>query len=157
VIKKQAISAYDPRVIEVTGITMMVTAQGADHTAGNVPKMKTRDKDLDELLDASLDSQISFAATDSLGLCLFGRSVTNVNTDFLANAINHALGTNLESSFFEEIGRETLKFEREFNRMAGFTVEDDELPAFFYDEPLYPTDHVARFHADEVGDIYDRL
>ena len=28
VIKKQAISAYDPRVIEVTGITMMVTAQG---------------------------------------------------------------------------------------------------------------------------------
>ena len=29
-IKKQGISAYDPRVIEVTGISMMVTAQGAD-------------------------------------------------------------------------------------------------------------------------------
>ena len=37
VIKKQAISAYDPRVVEATGITMMVTAQGADHTAGNLP------------------------------------------------------------------------------------------------------------------------
>src|SRR5690606_15757417 len=35
VIKKQAISAYDPRVVEATGVTMMVTAQGADHTAGN--------------------------------------------------------------------------------------------------------------------------
>ena len=46
VIKKQALSAYDPRVIEVTGISMMVTAQGADHTAGNVPKLKTVDKDL---------------------------------------------------------------------------------------------------------------
>ena len=34
VIKRQAISAYDPRVVEATGITMMVTAQGADHTAG---------------------------------------------------------------------------------------------------------------------------
>ena len=29
VIKKQAISAYDPRVIEATGISMMVSAQGA--------------------------------------------------------------------------------------------------------------------------------
>ena len=44
VIKGQAISAYDPRVIEVTGITMMVTAQGADHTAGNVPRMQSHDK-----------------------------------------------------------------------------------------------------------------
>jgi len=38
VVKKQTISAYDPRVIEVTGITMMMTAQGADHTAGNLPQ-----------------------------------------------------------------------------------------------------------------------
>ena len=35
VIKKQAISAYDPRLIEVTAISMMLTAQGADHTVGN--------------------------------------------------------------------------------------------------------------------------
>ena len=43
VIKKQAISAYDPRVVEATGITMMATAQGADHTAGNLPRLKTRE------------------------------------------------------------------------------------------------------------------
>ena len=156
-VKKQAISAYDPRVIEVTGISMMVTAQGADHTAGNVPRMKSRDKDLDELMEASLKSQVRAAATDSLGLCVFGRSVTDVNTDFLANAINHALGVNLEPSFFEAIGRETLKLEREFNKAAGFTTEDDELPAFFYTEPLFPSNQVARFRGHEVHHIYDRL
>src|SRR5437762_656554 len=43
VIKKQAISAYDPRVVEATGISMMATAQGADHTAGNLPRLKTRE------------------------------------------------------------------------------------------------------------------
>src|SRR5437762_460645 len=43
VIKKQAISAYDPRVVEATGIAMMATAQGADHTAGNLPRLKTRE------------------------------------------------------------------------------------------------------------------
>src|SRR5438477_12170878 len=42
-IKKQAISAYDPRVVEATGISMMATAQGAAHTAGNRPRLKTRE------------------------------------------------------------------------------------------------------------------
>jgi len=157
VIKKQAISAYDPRVIEVTGISMMSSAQGADHTTGNVPRMKTVDKEYDELADASLDAQVTSAATDSLGLCIFGRSVTNVSTDFLANAINNALGTNLEQSFFQEMGRETLKLEAAFNKEAGFTAEDDELPAFFYNEPLAPSNKVARFHGDDVHDIYERL
>ena len=157
VVKKQAISAYDPRVIEVTGITMMVTAQGADHTAGNVPKLKSRGKDLAELIEASLEAQILSAATDSVGLCIFGRSVTNANVDFLANAINNALGTELEQSFFEAMGRETLKLERDFNRAAGFTAADDELPEFFYNEALQPSNHVARFHGDQVHDMYERL
>lgn len=157
VIKKQAISAYDPRVIEVTGITMMVTAQGADHTAGNAPRVNSRGKDVDELIDISLDTQISFAAADSLGLCLFGRSVTNNSTDFLANAVNNALGTNLEQSFFRELGEETLKLEAEFNKQAGFTVADDELPNFFYKEPIAPSNQTARFHAEDVQDIYKRL
>ncbi|MGB0389092.1 MAG: aldehyde ferredoxin oxidoreductase C-terminal domain-containing protein [Ardenticatenaceae bacterium] len=156
-VKKQAISAYDPRVVEVTGISMMVSAQGADHTAGNVPRVKSSDKELNELMDLSLDAQIVAAATDSIGLCIFGRSVTNSNTDFLANAVNKAVGSHVEQSFFLELGRETLKYEAAFNKAAGFTVADDNLPAFFYNEPLAPTNNVARFHADQVQDIYDRL
>ncbi|MCB1218860.1 aldehyde ferredoxin oxidoreductase C-terminal domain-containing protein, partial [bacterium] len=69
VIKKQAISAYDPRVIEVTAITMMVTAQGADHTAGNVPRMQTFDKSTDEIVDASMEAQVVMAAADSPAAC----------------------------------------------------------------------------------------
>jgi aldehyde:ferredoxin oxidoreductase len=157
VIKKQAISAYDPRVIEVTGISMMATAQGADHTTGNVPRYKSHDKELDELLKVSLDSQITSAATDSLGLCVFGRTVTNTNTDFLARAINSALGTELEQSFFYELGQETLRLEREFNLVAGFTEKDDELPAFFYNEPLHPSNRTARFHSGDVHRMYDEL
>jgi aldehyde:ferredoxin oxidoreductase len=157
VIKKQAISAYDPRVVEATGISMMATAQGADHTAGNLPRLKTRDMDLNALLEQSLIAQTNCAATDSLGLCIFGRSVTEPNTEFIANAINGALGTNLAKDFFSALGRETLKLEREFNRRAGFTEQDDELPAFFYTEPLAPTNHIARFHGRDVHGMYERL
>jgi aldehyde:ferredoxin oxidoreductase len=157
VIKKQAISAYDPRVVEATGITMMATAQGADHTAGNLPRLKTREMDLDALLEQSLIAQVNCAATDSLGLCIFGRSVTEPNTEFIANAANAAFGTSLTKDFFAELGRETLKLEAEFNRRAGFTERDDELPEFFYSEPLAPTNHVARFHGRDVHAMYERL
>ncbi len=150
VIKKQAISAYDPRVIEVTGITMMLTAQGADHTAGNVPMMDCDGKQVDELVAASLNSQVSSAAADSLGLCMFGRSVTDTNNEMVINAVNNAHGTGLEPQFLSDLGRETLKLEHEFNKAAGFLAEDDELPQFFHDEPLAPTGKVARLHVQEI-------
>ena len=157
VVKKQAISAYDPRVIEVTGISMMTSAQGADHTTGNVPKVASRGKDLAELKQLSLEAQIACAAVDSIGFCVFGRTTTNPNIDFLAKAINTAVGTNLAPTFFQEIGRECLRLEREFNIVAGFTESDDELPAFFYEEPLPPTQQAARFHAEDVHAIYEEL
>src|SRR5213594_2241000 len=136
VIKKQAISAYDPRVVEATGITMMATAQGADHTAGNLPRLKTREMDTAAIIEQSLAHQARVAANDSLGLCIFGMSVTNPNTEWLTNAINSAHGTVLTPAFFEALGRDALRLEKEFNRQAGFTEKDDELPAFFYEEAL---------------------
>jgi aldehyde:ferredoxin oxidoreductase len=157
VIKKQAISAYDPRVVEATGISMMATPQGADHTVGNLPRLKTREMDAEALISQSLAQQVKVAATDSLGLCVFGQSVTNPNTEFLANAINAAHGTALTKDFFEALGRETLRLEVEFNRRAGFTERDDELPEFFYQEPVPPTNHVARFHGRDVHGMYERL
>ena len=111
VIKKQGISAYDPRVIEVTGISMMLTAQGADHTAGNLPAYDCKDKTTEELTRASMDIQTNCAAVDSLGICVFGRSVTNVNHDFIVEALNNALGTELDTKWFYDFGIETLKLE----------------------------------------------
>ena len=157
VIKKQAISAYDPRVVEATGISMMTTAQGADHTTGNLPRLNTREMDTETLLKQSLGAQTMCAATDSLGLCIFGRSVTEPNTQFIVDALNAACGTTYTKDFFVELGQETLKLEREFNRRAGFTERDDELPEFFYREALAPTNRVARFHAADVHRIYDAL
>jgi aldehyde:ferredoxin oxidoreductase len=157
VIKKQAISAYDPRVVEATGVSMMATAQGADHTAGNLPRLNTREMAIEALVAQSLAQQVRVAANDSLGLCVFGQSVTNANTQFLADAINAAHGTSLTPDFFEALGRETLKLERDFNRRAGFTERDDELPDFFYAEPLPPTNRVARIHGADVHAMYERL
>jgi len=147
VIKRQAISAYDPRVIEVTGLSMMLTAQGADHTTGNLPSYDSAGKEVDELVAASLDIQVLCAAADSLGLCVFGRSVTNERLDFIVQTINDAHGTELDASFYAALGRDTLEMEAAFNRAAGFAEADDELPAFFRDEALPPSNRTARFDA----------
>jgi aldehyde:ferredoxin oxidoreductase len=151
VIKQQAISAYDPRVIEVTGITMMLTPQGADHTTGNLPAYECKGKTTDELTEASLGVQVNSAAADSLGLCVFGRYVTDVAHDLVITALNDALGTDLPSSFINDLGRETLKLEVEFNKAAGFHLEDDELPSFFYDEELAPTNKTARHYPKDIN------
>jgi aldehyde:ferredoxin oxidoreductase len=157
VIKQQGISAYDPRTIEVTGISMMLTAQGADHTTGNIPAHKSAEMSTEELTEASLEIQILCGAADSLGLCLFGRSVTNSNAELIVNALNAAHGTNFDASFLTDLGREALQMEWEFNRQAGFTEDDDELPSFFYEEALEPTGKVARHRSSEVNQALRKL
>ena len=151
VIKGQSISAYDPRVIEVTGISMMITAQGADHTTGNLPVFDCKDKTTAQLVEASLGIQTACAAADSLGLCIFGRSVTNVSAELVVTALNDAHGTKLEPSFMQTLGLETLRNEWAFNKAAGFTEKDDELPEFFYAEALAPSGKTARHYSAEVN------
>ena len=87
-----------------------------------------------------------------MGLCIFGRSVTNTNTDFIINACNEAHGIELETAFFMQLGKETLELEAQFNKDAGFTEADDELPAFFYEEALPPSNKAARWHSGEVNE-----
>ncbi len=150
VIKGQAISAYDPRVIEVTGISMQMTAQGADHTAGNLPQYDSKGKPAAELVEASLDLQALCATTDSLGFCIFGRSVTLTQQDFILQALKDAVDVELPADFFPALGRETLELEHQFNRDAGFTDKDDDLPEFFYEEELAPSNQKARFRASDL-------
>ena len=135
---------------------MMLTAQGADHTTGNSPSYACAGKDLDELLGVSMELQVECAAADSLGLCLFGGTVTNTHLEMIVDHINAALGTGLDTSFFHKLGYQTLKYEDEFNKTAGFTEEDDELPEFFYQEALEPTNRTARFHTGEVNEAKRR-
>ncbi len=154
-VKGQALSAYDPRVIEVTGISMMVSAQGGDHTVGNVGGFDCNGKSIPELVEASMQAQIAAAAADSMGMCIFGRAVTDTSHELLSETFNSIYNTELDASFVKNLGRETLRLEKEFNREAGFTENDDNYPDFFYNEPLAPTNKVVRLHSGEVNRCID--
>ena len=150
-VKRQAISAYDPRVIEVTGISMMLTAQGADHTAGAAATYDCSGKTTAELVAVSIAAQIAAAAADSLGLCIFGRAVTAASAERVIDALNAACGTELPATYLQALGREAILREWEFNKAAGFTAADNGLPDFFYTEPLPPSGKMARHSGAEVS------
>jgi len=48
-----------------------------------------------------------------------------------------------------------LKAEKEFNRRAGFTKEDDRLPRFYYEEPLPPHNTVFSITDEEIDSTFD--
>ena len=57
----------------------------------------------------------------------------------------------VDPEFIRHIALETLRLEAAFNKAAGFDDDDDELPAFFTDEPLPPTGKTNRLFSQEVN------
>jgi aldehyde:ferredoxin oxidoreductase len=161
VVKDQSIAAYDPRAMLGNGVTFATSPMGADHTAGNVVGEYLEQK-LDPLneqgqVEASRHLQIATAAADCTGMC-FMAYVALASPEggaALLKAINAKLGTSLEPDDVGALGVRVLKAEREFNKKAGFTKQDDRLPQFFYDEPLPPHNKVFTISDAEVDKTFD--
>ncbi len=144
VVKNQAFPAYDPRSCKGQGVTYATTPMGADHTAGygvtaNIlgvggsidPTKKEGNVELSQGL------QIATAAIDAAGLCLFVAFAVLDNEDGLptiAQMLNAQYGLELTPDDILELGKSILRDEKEFNKRAGFTKADDELPEFFSEE-----------------------
>jgi aldehyde:ferredoxin oxidoreductase len=144
-VKGQGISAYDPRVLKAMGVAYATSPMGADHTAGpaipNRPgltelNLATSDKhDKDRL---SFDLQMMTGALDALGVCMFtGPAVSTI--EWWAKVMTAATGEEWTFRRLLEWAEEMIRRERDFNRRAGFTPQDDRLPEHFLSEPLPPT------------------
>ena len=56
----------------------------------------------------------------------------------LLDMLNAFYGTDLTPDNVVELGRKILTIERDFNTRAGFTKEQDRLPAFFRTQKVVP-------------------
>ncbi len=161
VVKKQALPAYDPRSCKGVGVTYATTPMGADHTAGygvtaNIlgvggeidPTKKEGNLELSQGL------QIATAAIDAAGLCLFIAFAVLDNEDGLptvAKMINAQHGLSITPDDILELGKSILKNEKEFNKRAGFTKVDDQLPEMF-NETFPPHNTTWDFSTDELSE-----
>jgi aldehyde:ferredoxin oxidoreductase len=162
VVKGQSIAAYDPRAMLGHGITYATSPMGADHTAGNIVGAYLERK-LDPLspegqIPTSRFLQIAMAAFDCMGQC-FMASVAMLSpegAEAFRKVIEAKSGTRLGPDDFPQgIGMRILKAEKDFNRRAGFTRQDDRLPRFFYEEPLPPHNKVFAFSDEEIDSALD--
>ena len=159
VVKRQAMSAYEPRAIKGTGVTYATTPQGADHTCGLTIRAKIDHLDPKGQVELSRGVQYSMAGYDTLGACLFAGFGYAATPDGVVKRLLEARygWDDLPDNILQELGKQTIKMEREFNRRAGFTSKDDRLPEWMTTEPLPPHNAVFDVPDDELNHIFDEI
>ncbi len=165
VVKRQAMPAYDPRAVQGIGVTYATTTMGADHTAGyavatnimgvggNVEATKPEGQ-----VDLSRALQITTAAVDATGMCLFiAFAVMDQEDTFqaLLDVLGAFGGSPLTADDVAALGQTILKAEREFNAAAGFTPKDDRLPDYFKTEPIAPHNVTFGVTDEELDDVFN--
>ena len=131
VVKGQAVPAWDPRPLKATGVTYATSPMGADHTAGLVvnPGLSP-----DQFAQASQEVQLVNAVCDSSGFCQF----LQPTLDNIRAFYGFMVGEEVSREQIAEIGWQCLANEWEFNKRAGFTAADDDLPACLREEGVGP-------------------
>ncbi|MHA1592684.1 MAG: aldehyde ferredoxin oxidoreductase family protein [Candidatus Heimdallarchaeaceae archaeon] len=164
VVKGQAFPAYDPRPIRGIGVTYATTTMGADHTAGYTiaPEILgcAGGADPRELNKADLSRafQSTTAYIDQSGYCLFiAFAILDIaeGMEGLEETVAGFLGE--EKYDITAVGNKILKIEREFNKNAGFTKEDDRLPKFFSEEKLPPHDVTFDVTDEELDAVFEKM
>ena len=155
VVKGQAFSAYDPRAIKGTGVTYATTPQGADHTCGLTIRAKIKHTQPEGQVKLSRDVQIKMAGYDTMGACIFAGFGFADAPETISGLLNARYGTTFTDDVLVQLGRETLVYEREFNRRAGFTKADDRLPEWMTREPLPPHNTVFDVPEEELDSLFD--
>jgi aldehyde:ferredoxin oxidoreductase len=95
------------------------------------------------------------AGYDSLGACIFAAFGFGSALEVIPALLNTRYGWEVDETFLQAVGRESLKLEREFNRLAGFTKADDRLPEWMTREPLPPHNVVFDVPEEELDGIFE--
>jgi len=157
VVKGQAMAAYEPRAIKGTGVTYATSPQGADHTAGNCVRAKVDPLDPKGQAAASRSAQIRMAGFDTLGACIFAGYGFSMSPQTIPDLLKARYGWQVGPEFMDNLGKETLRLERTFNKAAGFTQADDRLPEWMTLEPLPPHNSVFDVPDQDLDGIFDGM
>ena len=158
-VKGQAMSGYEPRSIKGTGVTYATTPQGADHTAGLTIRAQINHLDPTIQKDPSLNAQLNMAGYDTLGACIFAGFGYAATPDGVVKRLLKARygWDDIPDNALQALGKETIKMEREFNRRAGFTREDDRLPKWMTEQAIPENGAVFDVSEDVLDHIFDGI
>jgi aldehyde:ferredoxin oxidoreductase len=146
-IRGQGMPAWEPRTFNATGITYATSAMGGDHTAGLILQPHS-----DPARHAQ-EAQLVNALCDSSGFCQFqGPGIEDMRA--LYNALH---GSKLSFEDMADIGWQCLADEWEFNRRAGFTAEDYDLPEWLRTEAVPSNGAVFSVAKEQLLRVFERM
>jgi aldehyde:ferredoxin oxidoreductase len=155
-IRGQAIPGYDPRSLKGIGVTYITSPMGADHTAGNALELASSmdPRGTQGQVEASRRLQLRAAILDSLGVCLFIRPAFVKKPELFAELLNSRHGWDLTYDEVQQMGLQCLEAEREFNKRAGLSTGQCDVPEFMRYEPLPPHNSVFDISKTEMDKIW---
>lgn len=150
-VKGQSIPAWDPRPLKATGVTYATSAQGADHTAGLVVIPGQPEE---KWAKASQKAQMINAICDASGFCMF----IGPTVDEIRNFYALYFGEDFSPERIADHGWQILVDEWEFNRRAGLTEADDDLPRCMKEDAIGAEGNLV-FDAsrETIASVYDRM
>jgi aldehyde:ferredoxin oxidoreductase len=146
-VKGLEIPGYEPRALQTMALGFAVGARGADHNRSGAYEVDFSDK-VDrrhvtaDAVRYAIETEDKAALMDSLIICKFLRGVFE---DFYAEAadmLRQVTGWTTTADELRETARRIVSTKRQFNVLAGWTLDEDTLPERFLNTPL-PNDPEA--------------
>jgi aldehyde:ferredoxin oxidoreductase len=153
-VKGLEIPGYEPRALQTMALGFAVGARGADHNRSGAyevdfsEKVDRRSVTLDAVRHA-IETEDRAALMDSLIICKFLRGVFDDFHDETAAMLRSVTGWDVTAGELHDTAARIVAAKREFNLLAGWTPDEDTLPARFFDSAL-PNDAAASLSRERL-------
>ena len=154
-VKGLEIPGYEPRALQTMALGFAVGTRGADHNRSGAYEVDfsnvvdRRHATLDAVRHA-IETEDKAALMDSLILCKFLRGVFADFHAEAANMLHLVTGWDVTADELRDTARRIVSAKRQFNLLAGWTLEEDTLPDRFLNNPL-PNDPAAMLDRDQLA------
>jgi aldehyde:ferredoxin oxidoreductase len=156
-VKGLEIPGYEPRGLQTMALGFAVGARGADHNRSGAydvdfsDKVDRRHATLDSVRHA-IETEDRAALMDSLILCKFLRRVLDDFYGESAQMLRAVTGWDVTADELRDTAQRIVSAKRQFNLLAGWTLEEDTLPERFFNTPL-PNDPAASLSRERLEEL----
>lgn len=148
----QAIPAYEPRGSKGMAMTYLSSPMGADHTFGFTLRDEEDPASKEGKVELSKKFQVIGSRMDIMGMCNFVRYSVRDDMTPLLDLIKVCYGEEISETAFDDIVRETLRIEHQFNSEAGILPEAHRFAETFYTERQPESDSIMDITDAEVAE-----
>lgn len=129
----QGLPAYEPRGTKGMAMTYLSSPMGADHTFGFTLRDEEVPTSKEGKVALSKKFQVIGSRMDAMGMCNFVRYSVRNDMSPLLDLIRYLYEVEMNGEEFDDIVKETLRIEHQFNRDAGITAQDHRFAETFYE------------------------